>query len=120
MINGIRLIYKLFVSLLRIHARINLKGCRNVSVAELSAFSAATARYCNELSNYRVVNIFAFSSKEEGFTYVIPEIVYYGGDNLISTKIGGQSYHEKILGVIFILAGDPKALSEAIFFAVKK
>lgn len=64
------------------------------------------------------MNIFAFSSKEEGFTYVIPEIAYYGG-NLISTKIGGHLYHEKIQGVIFILAEDPKALNDAILSAVK-
>lgn len=39
---------------------------------------------------------------------------------MIATKIGGQSYHEKIPGVIFIPAEDPETLSSAILSVVKK
>lgn len=68
---------------------------------------------------YRAVDIFVSPSREEGLTYAIPEAAYCGC-NVIATKIGGQLYHEKIPGSIFIPAEDPEALSNAILSAVKK
>ena len=68
---------------------------------------------------YCAMDIFASPSREEGFTYAIPEAAYCGC-NVIATKIGGQSYHEKIPGVIFIPAEDSEALSNAIISVVKK
>ena len=68
---------------------------------------------------YRAIDIFASPSREEGFTYAIPEAAYCER-NVIATKIGGQSYHEKIPEVIFIPAEDPEALSSAILSVVKK
>lgn len=67
---------------------------------------------------YRAMDIFASPSREEGLAYAIPEAAYCGC-NVIATRIGGQSYYEKIPGVIFIPAEDPEALSNAILSVVK-
>lgn len=46
---------------------------------------------------YKAANIFISPSREEGFTYAIPEAAYCGC-KVIATRIGGQSYHERVLG----------------------
>lgn len=67
---------------------------------------------------YRAVDIFISPSREEGLTYAIPEAAYCGC-KVIATRIGGQLYHEKIPGVVFIPAEDSEALKNAILSAIK-
>lgn len=62
---------------------------------------------------YRAVDVFISPSREEGLTYAIPEAAYCGC-KVIASRIGGQLYHARIPGIMFIEPDDDLALSNAI------
>lgn len=62
---------------------------------------------------YRMCDIFISPSREEGFTYAIPEAVYCGCQ-VIASNIGGQDYHRVIPGIVWVETENIKELEQAI------